>query len=147
MLLHFVLWLVIPISFVGFAGAVLNYFAIILFGGLYIGTVLVLNHEGMSKVDTIANLPLLQRTLASTRDLGQSWLTSIVLGGVNNHVEHHLFPTIPVVRLVKARRITEAFLLQNDLQHVSTSCASALRSAFGYFRSITPESRITQALS
>lgn len=147
MVLHFALWLVIPISLVGFAGAILNYVAIILFGGLYIGTVLVLNHEGMSKVDTIAHLPLLQRTLASTRDLGRSWLTSVAFGGVNNHIEHHLFPTIPVVRLVEARRITEAFLLQNDLQHVSTSSASALRSAFGYFRCITPECRITQALS
>jgi fatty acid desaturase len=147
MLLHFVLWLVVPVAMIGLANAIVNYSAITLIGGLYIGTVLVLNHEGMSKVDTLSQLPLLDRTLASTRDLGGSWLTSIILGGVNNHIEHHLFPTIPIVRLGQARRITEAFLRQNGMPHVSANCPSALKSAFGYFRSISPENRVTHALS
>ena len=147
MVLHFIFWLVIPITVIGFANAILNYVMVILFGGLYVGTVLVLNHEGMSKVDTLAHLPLLDRTLASTRDLGRSWLSNFLLGGVNNHIEHHLFPTSPVIRLVEARSITETFLRQNGMPHVSTSCSSALVSAFRYFCSITPESRVTQALS
>ena len=147
MVLHAIVWLVIPIPVIGIANTALNYACVVLFGGLYIGTVLVLNHEGMSKVDGLGRLSLLDRTLASTRNLGQSWLSNVLLGGVNNHVEHHLFPQVPVVRLADARRIAESFWGEKGLSYTSTSCMSALASAFRYFCSITPETRVTQALS
>jgi fatty acid desaturase len=147
MTLHAVVWLVLPIPFIGIASTLGNYFGIVLIGGLYIGTVLVLNHEGMSKVDGLANLSLLERTIVSTRNLGRGWFNDILLGGVNNHVEHHLFPQIPVTSLPKARRIVEAFFAEKGVSYTSITSGKAFVSAVRYFCSLDPDMRVNQALS
>ncbi|HSF93650.1 MAG TPA: fatty acid desaturase, partial [Thermohalobaculum sp.] len=108
---------------------------------------LVLNHEGMSKAHEHAGLPMLERVVKTTRNLGQSRWHDLLFGGVNNHIEHHLFPEIPVVRLGKARRITRDFCLSRGYGYVETGFLAALASAAGHFAAL-PRARLErEALS
>jgi fatty acid desaturase len=144
---HYALWLAFPAATLGAATAVLNLMLITLLAGAYIGTVLILNHEGMSRVDEVANLPPFERVLATTRNLPRSSLTDALLGGVNNHIEHHLFPDLPTTRLPSARRIVSGFCKDLELPYVETSVAEALRSAYRHFKFAGRKRLVQEALS
>ena len=147
MVLHACVWLVLPIAFIGVTDAVLNYLLIMLLSGPYIGLVLVLNHEGMSKAGSLRHLPILERVTATTRNLGTSVWSDFVFGGVNNHIEHHLFPNIPAMRLGRARKITRAFCRENGIPYVETGFINALNEAVRYFQTAPSERLAKQALS
>ena len=147
MVLHALVWLVVPVPFIGLADTVINYSAIMLLSGPYIGLVLVLNHEGMSKAGSLRHLPVVERVTETTRNLGNSFWSDLVFGGVNNHIEHHLFPHIPAMRLGQARRITRTFCRENGIRYVETGFAQALAEAIRYFRSAPSDRLARQALS
>jgi len=145
--LHYAAWLAGPVAFLGIAGTLVNYLLIALVAGPYIGLVLVLNHEGMSKSHQHANLPVLERVVRTTRNLGQSRWNDLLFGGVNNHIEHHLFPAIPAVRLGAARGITRMFCHERGYGYVETGFFSALRSAADHFAGLPRHQLEREALS
>ena len=147
MAMHFLFWLVLPIPFIGMLDTVLNYGLITLFIGPYVGTILILNHEGMSKAQSLTHLSVVERITRTTRNLGSSRLSSFFFGGVNNHIEHHLFPQIPAARLPRARAITKAFCNEQGIAYSETSLVRALAEAANHFRTM-PRSRLAvEALS
>lgn len=144
---HYLVWLMVPAIVLGWGTALLNLALVTLLAGAYIGTVLVLNHEGMSRVDEVAGLAAFDRVLATTRNLPGSQIADVTLGGINNHIEHHLFPDLPDPRLPKARKIVRNFCLHEGLPYQETSFTEALGSALKHFR-VSPRSRLTaEALS
>ena len=144
---HYAMWLLLPAAVLGWGAAALNLALITLIAGAYIGTVLVLNHEGMSRVDQVANLAPLERVLATTRNLPGSSTADVLLGGVNNHIEHHLFPGIPTMRLPKARRVVKNFCDERGLIYVETGVIEALRSAKRHFTIAGRQRLVEEALS
>lgn len=147
MVLHAFIWLALPVPFIGLTDTVINYIAIMLLSGPYIGLVLVLNHEGMSKAGSLRHLSVVERVTETTRNLGSSFWSDFVFGGVNNHIEHHLFPNIPTMRLGRARKITRAFCRENGVRYVETGFVEALIEAVRYFRSAPSDRLARQALS
>jgi fatty acid desaturase len=145
--LHYLVWLAVPVAFLGVAGTVANYLLIALVAGPYIGLVLVLNHDGMSKAHEHASLPVLQRVVKTTRNLGQSRWNDLLFGGVNNHIEHHLFPEIRVVKLGEARSVTRKFCRERGYAYVETGFFSALRSAADHFAALPRQQLEREALS
>jgi fatty acid desaturase len=145
--LHYAFWLAVPAAFVGFADMAINYLLIALVAGPYIGVVLVLNHEGMSKAHEHSDLPMMDRVVKTTRNLGQSWWNDLLFGGVNNHIEHHLFPEIPVVRLGEARAITREFCRRRGYSYVEVNFHSALMSAASHFAAMPGKRLEQEALS
>ena len=114
---HAVLWFVPPIIAIGLSDAIVNYMLITWFVGPYLCTVFLLNHTGMHTIGPDEKMPVLQHQLMTTRNLGKSRFADFMFGGLNNHIEHHLFPTIPTARLRSAREITRDFCKQNDLPY------------------------------
>ena len=148
MAVHAIAWFIIPLPFIGFVQTVTTYALIALFAGPYIGTILVLNHEGMvSAQDDEKDIPAIERVTRSTRNLGQSWWADLLTGGISNHIEHHLFPEIPAMRLRKARNITRQFCCDNGIAYTETTFARALIEAAKYFRACPPERLVTEPLS
>ena len=125
--LHYTLWLAMPALLIGASDAAINYLLITLFIGPYASVLYFITHEGMSVIDAESPPPYLLRHLLSTRDLGRGWVNSIMLGGVNHHVAHHLFPGIPRRQLSKARRIVRSFCRSNNLPYVETSSLKGLK--------------------
>ena len=147
MTLHALFWLVLPIPFIGVFDTVINYGLITLFIGPYVGTVLILNHEGMSKAQSLTRLSMIERITRTTRNLGPSRLSDFFFGGVNNHIEHHLFPQIPAARLPRARAITNHSVTNRVLPIVKRVFSEHLSRPAKHFRTM-PRSRLAaEALS
>lgn len=144
---HYAVWLILPAALLGWSAALINLALITLVAGAYIGTVLVLNHEGMSRVDEVAKLAPFERVLATTRNLPGSGVADFLLGGVNNHIEHHLFPDLPTMRLPKARKVVKGFCEELGLAYVETGVAEALGSAVRHFRQAGQHRLVAEALS
>ena len=71
----------------------------------------------------------------------------MVFGGVNNHIEHHLFPQIPAMRLRHARVITRDFCRQHGISYAETGFVRAFAEAAGHFRRTPSERLVAEALS
>ena len=127
LILHYLLWIVVPAMIIGFPAAALNYFLLALLAGPYAGTLYFITHEGMHIVDTEAPPPYLLRQLLSTRDLGRGRVDNLLLGGVNHHVAHHLFPDMPRFQFSKTRPLIRSFCHAHGLPYTESSTGAGFR--------------------
>jgi fatty acid desaturase len=124
---------------------VLNYLLMTWFIGPYLGVVFLVNHIGTEVIEPDDRLPRFYQQLVTTRNLGESVIDDIFFGGINNHIEHHLFPSIPSYRLRKARRIVRQYCRQQGLIYRETSWFSAITEVFTYLRNISLTPLIEEA--
>jgi fatty acid desaturase len=130
---HYLIWLVIPSLIVGPWAALVTYLACAAFGGPYLGFVLSLNHEGMPDYVKDDRVPVLEHVLATTKNLQRSNFANFLLGGFNNHIEHHLFSRIPISRLPKARDIMQKFCLERGYAYQQASLRDTIRDNIRHF--------------
>ncbi len=135
-LAHFALWFVPPVVLLGAADALLNYALMTLLIGPYLGTIFLVNHIGTRVIEPQEPLSHFERQLAVTRNLGDSKLEDLFFGGLNNHIEHHLFPSMPTARLPLARRITREFCRRRGIAYREMSWLAAAREVTGHFRAM-----------
>jgi len=136
LVLHLVLWLGIPTYVLGLPTALANYILMTWFIGPYLGSVFLVNHIGTHVVEPDEAMPMFLQRLITTRNLGSSRMANLYFGGLNHHVEHHLFPTIPSARLAKARKITRDFCHEHDLPYRETSWFKAVVETVQYLGEI-----------
>jgi len=136
-LLHYALWLVPPVLLLGAADALLNYALITVLIGFYTGMIFVVNHVGTRVIEPDESISFFQQEISVTRNLGASRLHDFVFGGVNNHIEHHLFPSMPTARLRSARRITRAFCRRHGIAYREMSWLAAAREVTRHFNAMS----------
>lgn len=136
-LLHFALWFVPPALALGLADALLNYALMTLLIGPYLGTIFLVNHIGTRVIEPGDSISFFEQEIAVTRNVGGSRLHDFLFGGVNNHIEHHLFPSMPTARLRAARRITRAFCRAHGIAYREMSWFAAAREVTRHFRSMS----------
>jgi fatty acid desaturase len=136
LLLHATLWLVLPVAFVGAGQAWLNYALMTLFIGFYVGSIFIVNHVGTRVVEPGEALSHFAHEISVTRNLGATRLHDLFFGGVNNHIEHHLFPAMPSARLPQARRITREFCRRHGIAYREMSWLGAAREVTAHFRAM-----------
>ncbi len=134
--LHLLLWFGLPVFVLGWADATLNYVLMTWFIGPYLGAVFLVNHIGTHVVDPDEKMPGFIQKLITPRNLGNSRIEDVFFGGMNNHIEHHLFPSIPTVKLGKARSILKAFCTQHGLGYREMSWNRAIGEVFTYLNRI-----------
>ena len=137
LVLHFGLWSVPPALVLGIGDAVLNYALITVLIGFYVGSIFVVNHVGTRVVEPDERLSMFEQELSVTRNLGASRLDDFVFGGVNNHIEHHLFPSMPTARLRHARRITREFCRRHGIAYREMSWVEAAREVTHHLRTMS----------
>ena len=115
--LHAALWLAVPMFVLGPADALANYALVTVLIGYYVGSIFVVNHVGTRVIEPAESISYFRQELAVTRNLGASRLDDFVFGGVNNHIEHHLFPAMPTARLRVARAITREFCRRHGIAY------------------------------
>jgi fatty acid desaturase len=135
--LHFALWLVVPGLVLGVAAALVNYALMTVLIGYYVGSIFVVNHVGTRVIEPDEPISYFTQELNVTRNLGASRLHDFVFGGVNNHIEHHLFPSMPTARLRHARRITRAFCRRHGLVYREMSWLEAAREVTRHFEAMS----------
>lgn len=137
LVLHYGLWLVLPAFVVSVPGALLNYTLTALLIGGYTGTVFLVNHIGTRVIEPGEVVSHFRQELAVTRNLGDSRLEDFLFGGLNNHIEHHVFPSMPTARLRAARRITRVFCQRHGLAYREMSWLDAAREVARHFKAVS----------
>jgi len=135
--LHFGFWIVPPALVLGIGDAALNYALMTVLVGFYVGSIFVVNHVGTRVVEPDERLSMFEQELSVTRNLGASRLDDFVFGGVNNHIEHHLFPSMPTTRLRRARRITREFCRRHGIAYREMSWVEAAREVTRHFKAMS----------
>jgi fatty acid desaturase len=125
--------------FVGYAAAlllVLTPLQAIAFGvvhqalfGIYLGLTFAPNHKGMPHPD--GSEDFLRKQVLTSRNVRGGLLVDAALGGLNQQIEHHLFPAMPTPNLRKAQPIVQAYCAEVGVPYEITglvdSYAQALR--------------------
>ncbi|WP_372432806.1 fatty acid desaturase family protein [Leucobacter chromiisoli] len=73
--------------------------------GVYMGASFAPNHKGMPVIAHDAKLDFFTKQVRTSRNVSGGWWATILMGGLNYQVEHHLFPSMPRPHLSKAREI------------------------------------------
>jgi fatty acid desaturase len=136
-LLHFGLWLVPPVLALGAADALLNYVLMTLLIGPYLGTIFLVNHIGTRVIESDQSISFFLHEISVTRNLGASRLDDFLFGGLNNHIEHHLFPSMATARLRSARRITREFCRRHGIVYREMSWFAAARDVARHFKAMS----------
>lgn len=137
LVMHFALWFGPPVYVLGFQEALLNYSLMTLLIGPYLGIIFLVNHIGTHVVDPDKNLGFFEQEIATTRNLGASRLHDFLFGGLNNHIEHHLFPSMPTARLPAARPITRNFCNRHGITYRESSWFGAASEVFDHFKAMS----------
>jgi fatty acid desaturase len=97
--------------------------------GLYLGCSFAPNHKGMTIVDRDARLPFVDRQVTTARNVMGGRFTTLVLGGLNYQIEHHLFPAMPRPNLAKAQGIVRSFCAEKGLPYRQERLVASYREA------------------
>ena len=137
LLAHCTLWFVPPVIVLGLSDALINYALMTLLIGPYLGTVFLVNHIGTRVIEPEESLPHFVHEISVTRNLGATRLHDFFFGGLNNHIEHHLFPAMATARLRAARVITRDFCRRHGITYQEMSWFEATREVARHFSAMS----------
>ena len=99
--------------------------------GFYMGAAFAPNHVGMPVIPADQNLDFLRRQVLTSRNLKGGWWATVLYGGLNHQVEHHLFPTMSRPKLARAREIVREFCQREGVLYTEESVGLAYRNVIG----------------
>ena len=118
---HFVLYLVPLFLFlpVGMAFAFIGVQMAVF--GVYMGASFAPNHKGMPIIPEGLKVDFLTKQVVTSRNVRGGWVMSILMGGLNYQIEHHLFPNMARPHLASARAIVREHCKTVDIPYTETS--------------------------
>jgi fatty acid desaturase len=123
--IHLFLWLGVP-ALLGFGlEGFVNFAFITSLNGIYMAMVLVVPHVGTGTIAADQEMSFFERQVRFSRNYNASWLGTLLCGGLNLQVEHHLLPHVPCVRLRRARPAILAYCQEHELPYRQTNYFSA----------------------
>ena len=93
--------------------------------GLYMGSSFAPNHVGMPIVPRDAKLDFLSKQVRTSRNVRGGWWATVLMGGLNYQIEHHLFPSMPRPHLARARQLVREHCRTHDVSYTETSLLQA----------------------
>lgn len=104
--------------------------------GLYMGSSFAVNHKGMAIVPADVKIDFLTRQVRTSRNIrGRLWPT-VLMGGLNYQVEHHLFPSMARPHLAETRRLVKAHCERNGVPYTEASLLSSYRTVITYLNEV-----------
>ena len=89
--------------------------------GVYMGASFAPNHKGMPVIAADAKLDFFSKQVRTSRNVRGGWWATILMGGLNYQVEHHLFPSMPRPYLAKARGVVRDYCASSGVPYTETS--------------------------
>jgi fatty acid desaturase len=126
-LLHHLLWLGLPVAFIGWQAAFANYLLVLWGCGAYLAAIFVANHLGHPATERAGEGSFMARQAGNARNLKDGWLMRRFFIGLNSHIEHHLFPRISFTRLHRARGATRRHCEAAGIAYHEVSMVTAIR--------------------
>ena len=104
--------------------------------GLYMGAAFAPNHVGMPIIPAEARLDFLSKQVRTSRNIRGGFWASVLYGGLNYQVEHHLFPSMARVHLAKTREIVREHCRALDIPYTETSIPRAYAAVVSYLNRV-----------
>jgi fatty acid desaturase len=104
--------------------------------GFYMGASFAPNHIAMPIVPHDARLDFLDKQVLTSRNVSGGWWMTVLMGGLNYQIEHHLFPSMPRPHLHKARRLVRQHCREHGVSYTETSLAEALTIVVRYLNEV-----------
>lgn len=89
--------------------------------GVYMGASFAPNHKGMAVIAHDARLDFFSKQVRTSRNIRGGWWATILMGGLNYQVEHHLFPSMARPYLSRARDIVREHCETLGVPYTETS--------------------------
>jgi fatty acid desaturase len=89
--------------------------------GVYMGASFAPNHKGMAIIPADSRLDFLSKQVLTSHNIRGGWWASILMGGLNYQIEHHLFPSMPRPHLARAREIVREHCAHLGIPYTETS--------------------------
>lgn len=89
--------------------------------GVYMGASFAPNHKGMPVIAPDAKLDFFSKQVRTSRNIRGGWWATIVMGGLNYQIEHHLFPSMARPQLARTREIVMEYCAIHNVPYAETS--------------------------
>ncbi len=113
--------------------------------GLYMGSVFAPNHKGMPVLEKGEQMGFMTQQIITTRNLYPNPITDFVYGGLNYHIEHHLFPNMPRNNLKKAQKVVKEYCRTHGLPYYETGVLRSQREILAYLHKVSAPLRTRTA--
>jgi fatty acid desaturase len=116
-----VFWVLSPVKAVAFIALQQAVFS------LYLGCSFAPNHKGMPIIPDGEQMSFARRQVVTARNVAGGRLITLMLGGLNYQIEHHLFSTMPRPNLRRAQGLVRDFCVASDLGYCEDSLIGSFR--------------------
>lgn len=134
-LIHFLLWIMLPTFFIGIYSSFMYYLIFFSLLGFIAGFSAFITHLDVEfkreEKDHFINQVL------NCRDIVLNKRFSRILGGLDYHLVHHLYPSINQFNLPKAKPIIKNFILKKGLTYNEERVSVAITKTIKYIRTLT----------
>ncbi len=128
LVLHYLLWLVLPIFFVGVVKTLLCYLLLWAFVGWILAIVFIVGHTGRPVLKQLSNPWQVILTTSQNTKLPR-WVSWCFVG-LDYQIEHHLFPKLNHFRMRKASHYVKAWVREKQLPYHEATLFQALKSVY-----------------
>jgi fatty acid desaturase len=104
--------------------------------GITMGGSFAPNHKGMPLIDRSAKVDFLRRQVLTSRNISGGRLMDVAMGGLNNQVEHHLFPSMPSANLRKVKPIVAAYCAERGIPVTETNLIASYKIVIDYLNQV-----------
>ncbi len=104
--------------------------------GTYMGLSFSPNHIGMPIVPHGAKLDFLDKQVLTSRNVSGGWWMTMLMGGLNYQIEHHLFPSMPRLHLARTRRLVLEHCRRHDVPYTENNIVEAMTIVVRYINQV-----------
>ncbi|WP_297082250.1 acyl-CoA desaturase [uncultured Demequina sp.] len=104
--------------------------------GVYMGASFAPNHKGMGVVPADVRMDFLSKQVLTSRNIRGGWAMSILTGGLNFQIEHHLFPNMARPHLGRAREIVREYCELHHVPYTETSLVESYAIVIAYLNRV-----------
>jgi len=104
--------------------------------GVLLGGAFAPNHIGMPIVPADARPDFLRRQVLMSRNVSGGFLTAFFMGGLDQQIEHHLFPSMPRPSLRRAAGIVRAHCAQHGITYTESSLPQAFAAVVRHLNTV-----------
>lgn len=109
--------------------------------GVYMGASFAPNHKGMPIIPADVKLDFLSKQVRTSRNVSGGWWATILFGGLNYQVEHHLFPSMARPHLSKARVIVQEHCAATGVPYTETTLVESYAIVIAYLNRVGLQAR------
>jgi fatty acid desaturase len=104
--------------------------------GFYLGSAFAPNHVGMPLVSPRLKLDFLRRQVLMSRNVRGGRLISMLMGGLNYQIEHHLFPSMARPHLRKVQPLVASYCAAAGVPYTQMTLWQSYRAVIHYLNSV-----------